>query len=72
MRFFVSRGTITAMLAFLALASAVPDISPMPVRPDGQSGGNIVLDAAVFVIGVGLLGGILFWITKKILIDEKY
>ena len=46
------------MLAYLGLA-------------DGQAGGNVVLDAVVFLLGVGLLGGILFWITKKILIDEK-
>jgi len=37
-----------------------------------MSNANIVLDGVVFVIGVSLLGGLLFWITKRIIIDEKY
>lgn len=37
-----------------------------------MSNGNIVLDGIVFLVGVGVLGGLLFWITKRIIIDEKY
>jgi hypothetical protein len=37
-----------------------------------MSNGNIALDAVVFLIGVGGLGGLLLWITKRVIIDEKY
>jgi protein SCO1/2 len=32
----------------------------------------VVLDSAVFIIGVGVLGGLLIWITKRIIIDERH
>jgi protein SCO1/2 len=34
--------------------------------------GIIVLDSLVFLLGVGILGGILVWITKRVIIDERY
>lgn len=36
------------------------------------STGIVVLDSLVFLIGVGVLGGLLVWITKRIIIDERY
>lgn len=36
------------------------------------STGIVVLDSAVFIIGVGLLGGLLIWITKRVIMDERY
>lgn len=36
------------------------------------STGIVVLDSAVFIIGVGVLGGLLIWITKRIIIDERF
>jgi protein SCO1/2 len=32
----------------------------------------VVLDSAVFIIGVAVLGGLLIWITKRIIIDERF
>jgi len=32
----------------------------------------VVLDTAVFLLGVAILGGLLVWITKRIIIDERY
>lgn len=34
--------------------------------------GQIVLDSSVFIVGVGILGGLLVWITKRVIIDERY
>jgi hypothetical protein len=31
-----------------------------------------VLDSLVFLVGVGILGGLLVWITKRVIIDERY
>jgi hypothetical protein len=31
-----------------------------------------VLDSLVFLIGVAVLGDLLVWITKRIIIDERY
>ncbi len=36
------------------------------------STGIIVLDSLVFLIGVAVLGGLLIWITKRVIIDERY
>jgi len=36
------------------------------------STGIVVLDSAVFIIGVGVLGSLLIWITKRIIIDERF
>jgi protein SCO1/2 len=36
------------------------------------STGIVVLDSLVFLIGVAVLGGLLVWITKRIIIDERY
>jgi protein SCO1/2 len=36
------------------------------------STGIVVLDSAVFIIGVAVLGGLLIWITKRIIIDERF
>ena len=36
------------------------------------STGIVVLDSAVFIIGVALLGGLLVWITKRVILDERY
>jgi len=36
------------------------------------STGIVVLDSLVFLLGVGILGGLLVWITKRIIIDERY
>ena len=36
------------------------------------STGIVVLDSLVFLIGVGILGGLLVWITKRVIIDERY
>ena len=33
---------------------------------------TIVLDSVVFLLGVGLLGGLLVWITKRVIVDERY
>jgi len=46
--------------------------APPPRLTEGVSQASIVLDAAVFIIGVAILGGALVWITKRIIIDEKY
>lgn len=35
------------------------------------STGLVVLDSAVFILGVAILGGLLIWITKRIIIDER-
>lgn len=32
----------------------------------------VVLDSLVFLLGVGILGGLLVWITKRVIIDERY
>jgi protein SCO1 len=32
----------------------------------------VVLDSLVFLLGVAILGGLLVWITKRIIIDERY
>jgi cytochrome oxidase Cu insertion factor (SCO1/SenC/PrrC family) len=37
-----------------------------------SSTGIVVLDSAVFLAGVGILGGLLVWITKRVIIDERY
>ncbi len=34
--------------------------------------GIVVLDSLVFLLGVGILGGLLVWITKRVIIDERY
>jgi hypothetical protein len=39
---------------------------------EGVSQSSIILDAIVFVVGVAILGGLLVWITKRVIIDEKY
>ncbi len=36
------------------------------------STGIVVLDSVVFVLGVGILGGLLIWITKRVIISERY
>ena len=36
------------------------------------STGTVVLDSLVFLLGVGVLGGMLVWITKRIIVDERY
>ena len=36
------------------------------------STGIVVLDSLVFLLGVGILGGLLVWITKRVIIDERY
>lgn len=36
------------------------------------STGSVILDSVVFILGVGILGGLLFWITKRIIIDERF
>jgi hypothetical protein len=36
------------------------------------STGIVVLDSLVFLLGVGILGGLLIWITKRVIIDERY
>jgi protein SCO1/2 len=36
------------------------------------STGIVVLDSLVFLLGVAILGGLLVWITKRIIIDERY
>jgi cytochrome oxidase Cu insertion factor (SCO1/SenC/PrrC family) len=36
------------------------------------STGIVVLDSVVFLLGVGILGGLLFWITKHVIIKERY
>jgi protein SCO1/2 len=37
-----------------------------------SSTGIVVLDSVVFLVGVGILGGLLIWITKRVIIDERY
>jgi protein SCO1/2 len=37
-----------------------------------SSTGIVVLDSVVFIVGVGILGGLLIWITKRVIIDERY
>jgi protein SCO1/2 len=32
----------------------------------------VLLDSLVFLLGVGILGGLLVWITKRVIIDERY
>ena len=32
----------------------------------------VVLDSVVFLLGVGILGGLLVWVTKRVIIDERY
>jgi hypothetical protein len=32
----------------------------------------VVLDSVVFLLGVGILGGLLIWITKRVIISERY
>jgi protein SCO1/2 len=34
--------------------------------------GLVVLDSVVFLLGVGILGGLLYWITKRVIISERY
>jgi protein SCO1 len=36
------------------------------------STGTVILDSLVFLLGIGILGGLLVWITKRIIIDERY
>ncbi len=36
------------------------------------STGLVVLDSVVFLLGVGILGGLLYWITKRVIIGERY
>jgi protein SCO1/2 len=36
------------------------------------STGIVVLDSVVFLLGVGILGGLLIWITKRVIISERY
>lgn len=36
------------------------------------STGIVVLDSVVFLLGVLILGGLLVWISKRVLIDERY
>jgi protein SCO1/2 len=36
------------------------------------STGIVVLDSLVFLLGVAILGGLLIWITKRVIIDERY
>jgi protein SCO1/2 len=38
----------------------------------GTTTGIVLLDSAVFLLGVGILGGLLFWITKRVIINERY
>jgi hypothetical protein len=45
---------------------------PPPRLTEGVSQASIILDAAVFVVGVAILGGALVWITKRVIIDEKF
>jgi hypothetical protein len=45
---------------------------PPPRLTEGVSQASIILDAAVFVVGVAILGGLLVWITKRVIIDEKF
>jgi cytochrome oxidase Cu insertion factor (SCO1/SenC/PrrC family) len=33
---------------------------------------TVVLDSIVFLLGVGILGGLLVWITKRVIVDERY
>jgi protein SCO1/2 len=32
----------------------------------------VVLDSVVFLLGVAILGGLLVWVTKRVIIDERY
>jgi protein SCO1/2 len=34
--------------------------------------GIVVLDSVVFLLGVAILGGLLIWITKRVIISERY
>jgi hypothetical protein len=45
---------------------------PPPRVTEGVSQASIILDAIVFIVGIGILGGALVWITKRVIIDEKY
>lgn len=36
------------------------------------STGTVILDSAVFLAGVCFLGGLLIWITKRVIVDERY
>jgi protein SCO1/2 len=38
----------------------------------GTTTGIVALDSSVFLLGVGILGGLLFWITKRVIINERY
>jgi protein SCO1/2 len=38
----------------------------------GTTTGIVVLDSVVFLLGVGILSGLLFWITKRVIINERY
>jgi hypothetical protein len=43
-----------------------------PRVTEGVSQASIILDAIVFIVGIAILGGLLVWITKRVIIDEKY
>ncbi len=56
-------------------APALPPglLSHTAVAPDNSlSASTVVLDSVVFVLGIALLGGLLVWITKRVIIDEKF
>ncbi len=59
-------------------ASPAPALPPgllthTAVAPDNSlSTPTVVLDSVVFVLGIAILGGLLVWITKRVIIDEKF
>jgi hypothetical protein len=60
----------------IGLLYALADAAPKLTAPEGPATGGlsqqqIILDAVVFVLGVAILGGLLFIIGKRIFIDEK-
>jgi hypothetical protein len=77
--------SLAAPLPALAQTASTSSASPPPVlsgllkpeTPADHSSENVstksvILDSTVFVLGVLILGGLLAWITKRVIIDERH
>jgi hypothetical protein len=55
----------------------IEEIPPLATPPPAHlvtngSSQSVVLDSFVFILGVLILGGLLAWITKRVIIDERH
>ncbi len=72
-------GAVAAESATAPAATPPPVLSGLlkpetPVEHSSESvtTKSVVLDSTVFVLGVLILGGLLAWITKRVIIDERH